>query len=78
MLNQYNSKQQEQVLLKVRKKSDDKSRSNRNIESLGDWDSRIAQADPDPDLITNPYYWGAYCQGMYSRYLKKYGINQSN
>ena len=42
--------------------------------SDGDWDSRILGAEPNPDLITNPRYWGGYCRGMYERYLKKYDI----
>ena len=46
--------------------------------ALGNWDGRIIAADPDPEIITNPHYWNAYCQGQYQRYLKKYGINQLN
>ena len=46
--------------------------------SLGDWDGKVLAADPDPEMITNPHYWNAYCLAPYQRYLKKYGINQLN
>ncbi len=46
------------------------------VAALGDWDGRVVAADPDPGMMTNPNYWNAYCQGIYQRYLKKYGINQ--
>ncbi len=51
---------------------------NCQAEALGHWDSRIAEADSDPEMISNPNYWEGYCEGMYQRYLEKYGINRSN
>ena len=65
MLDRHENKQQGQKSIqgnKIKARSD------------GDWDSRILEAEPNPDLMTNPHYWGAYCRGMYQRYLKKYNI----
>ena len=65
MLDRYNNVQQDRSSNQANKI---KARSD------GDWDSRILGAEPNPDLITNPHYWGAYCRGMYQRYLEKYNI----
>ena len=48
------------------------------LKKEGFFEAEIWQADPNPNLITNWDYWTAYCHGMKKRYLKKYGINQSN
>ena len=65
MVRQDNSKEQDRSSAQANKI---KARSD------GDWDSRILGAEPNPDLLTNPHYWGGYCRGMYQRYLKKYNI----
>jgi len=79
MLNQHNSKQQVSRNIQNLEKLETTSAKTRiEAKIYGDWDSRIAKADPDPEMITDSHYWEAYCEGMYQRYLKKYGINQSN
>ena len=77
MLNQVIKPEQDQTKLKVGFEQSQLMQKNQAI-ALGDWQGRIIAADPDPQMITNPHYWNAYCLGQYKRYLKKYGIKQVN
>lgn len=58
----------------INKQQDRSSIQINKIKARSDWDSRIVAAEPNPDLMKNPHYWGGYCRGMYQRYLKKYNI----
>ncbi len=75
MLNEYSNKEQECKKRSTREqKRNSRNSAKLKARSQGDWDSRVLKAEPNPELMLNPRYWGAYCRGMYQRYLKKYNL----
>ncbi|MDJ0719956.1 MAG: hypothetical protein QNJ54_38025 [Prochloraceae cyanobacterium] len=46
---------------------------NADAYSAGEFDSIIG-AEPDPQLLTNKFYWSGYQSRQYQYYCEKYGI----